>query len=642
MRQRPDRYTTLSLALLLSLSCGLAAAYAADEKPARTPVDLDAEFWRKYRAWVEQAEPTIPAEFKNDKALADEFARGFREGAASWIRKPEAKRYDGYSEDPVERARASGRLDGFVEAAKYHFRFVAVIAKRIADDPDLRVKRATDVMRVVFEQRYLYDSKPRVKLTDYHPDLATALIERGADPNAPTQDLDKTRPLHLALKAERPALVKLILKRGAKPNATDARGWTPMHEVEDDESFAALLEHGADVTRADKTGRTPLLFHAFLVGFDPNALKRAAKMIEHGADATAADEDGRTPLHHAGNGKMVDLLVKHGARVDARTKTGDTPLHTAASASTVQALVRHGGDVHARNDAGDTPLNAMIHQDRYRGAGAIAALMAHGARLDAKNKQGRRPIDHPILSRVPQYVQRTGIAPTYPWIRTVTSFERRVPVPFDEIRLSNGIEYLSNIAGVNIYRDWEGMGVESDTRITLQSPGMPIKEALTAVLDQAAKGKLAWQVDHYGIVLISTPARLKGMQPNVPAKPNAKSGRTPKDTDAGQVVGQSAFNDPAPTAFESNRLQNVLTFISKAANRPVHADWPALEKLDVGRETPVTLYLSNVPARRVAELIVHQVAGERALARVRGGSLYISTPAGMADFIKKQSAESSD
>jgi uncharacterized protein len=88
-----------------------------------------------------------------------------------------------------------------------------------------------------------------------HPEVATALLDRGADVNARSTNAMKNTPLHAAAAGGNIELVRLLLERGADANATQEGGWTALHAATQSgnrEMVELLLAHGAHVnTRAD-------------------------------------------------------------------------------------------------------------------------------------------------------------------------------------------------------------------------------------------------------------------------------------------------------------------------------------------------------------------------------------------------------
>jgi ankyrin repeat protein len=103
--------------------------------------------------------------------------------------------------------------------------------------------------------------------------------------------------LHFAARAGFGRVVDALLGRGAKINANDEYGRTPLH--------AAIIEGNVTISRA---------------------------LIARGADINAKDCDGRTPLHMAiekGSGAIARALIERGADIKATTRSGETPLDLA-------------------------------------------------------------------------------------------------------------------------------------------------------------------------------------------------------------------------------------------------------------------------------------------------------------------------
>jgi ankyrin repeat protein len=212
-----------------------------------------------------------------------------------------------------------------------------------------------------------------------HYDVASLLLDRGANPNIPDQSgmaaLYALVDMHtLAGMQGRPTpklvdqidtvgLLRKLIAKGADPNARLGRplfgrhhgsgdpvlgeGTTPLLRAAkaiDTELMAALLDGGADAFAAKGDGLTALMLVA--AGQVPRnlALSPAAAservivaarlLLERGVDVNAFNRAGQTALHIAaerGSDVLVQFLADHGAEPDVRDRQGRTPLELASS-----------------------------------------------------------------------------------------------------------------------------------------------------------------------------------------------------------------------------------------------------------------------------------------------------------------------
>jgi uncharacterized protein len=250
-------------------------------------------------------------------------------------------------------------------------------------------------------------------------EAATLLLDAGANVNA-IELWGQQSALMWAAAQKQPAMIKLLLARGADVNAHGAvRNWerkvireprpkdmnqggfTPLLYAAREgciECAKELVAGGADLDLHDPHRVTPLIMALLNLHFD-----FAAYLIEAGADVNKWDLYGRSPLYMAadtstlpvmGNGAMVvlpsadqltavdvaRLLLAKGANVNAQLKRrppyrnvpqdrggdsilsfGATPLLRAARAGDtpmVQLLLEHGALVDLPSNQGVTPLMA--------------------------------------------------------------------------------------------------------------------------------------------------------------------------------------------------------------------------------------------------------------------------------------------
>jgi ankyrin repeat protein len=91
--------------------------------------------------------------------------------------------------------------------------------------------------------------------------MARILLDRGANPDAVSRNPMALRPLHSASVSPAPAIVTMLLEYGAQVNAKQHGGWTPLHAAAfngDLPMAKNLIAHGADPQAASDDGKTPL------------------------------------------------------------------------------------------------------------------------------------------------------------------------------------------------------------------------------------------------------------------------------------------------------------------------------------------------------------------------------------------------
>jgi ankyrin repeat protein len=143
----------------------------------------------------------------------------------------------------------------------------------------------------------------------YRKDFST--LERLSHADVNIKDQDGRTPLMHAVLAEdtEPAVVKLLVARGADVNATDAKQkWSPLHFAARDDKEAivrSLLEAGAAVDAADVFGNTPLWETVMSSTPSPSV---ARELLKHGADPYRKNNDGVAPIDTARRTGRVELL----------------------------------------------------------------------------------------------------------------------------------------------------------------------------------------------------------------------------------------------------------------------------------------------------------------------------------------------
>lgn len=169
-------------------------------------------------------------------------------------------------------------------------------------------------------------------------DVAKGLIDAGANLESIGEPAD-SHPLHVAARADQAKIAALLLDRGAKVDAFDGEGRTPLMVAVVYARIGvakALLSHGADVMARDSIYGDTVLHYA--VGNDEEIVKEIVSLLlSSGADVNAkSTTGGQTPLFYAAiHGKldMVKLLAASGADLSVVDKKGDTALERANDAA---------------------------------------------------------------------------------------------------------------------------------------------------------------------------------------------------------------------------------------------------------------------------------------------------------------------
>ena len=278
--------------------------------------------------------------------------------------------------------------------------------------------------------RLPYSAAPLHKVVcEGNVDMLDFLVSRcHADFN--TVDSDGSSPVMLAIAHGHVPVLAYLLKKMARVDGANDRGYTALHlavldgqapmldlvlqyrgamqlDARDEEGLTALhwavllgresvtedlLVAGASHTIGDRIAWRPL-HHAAMKG--EMGLVRTL-VTKHGADPTATDRDGRTALHRAvGCGQYAVLRPLLLNSVDKQDKDGNTALHLAArdgSTKIARFLLNNGARADLKNKAGQLP----VHLAAETTTASLMRQLSEGKNaqlLQVKNAQGLRAAD---------------------------------------------------------------------------------------------------------------------------------------------------------------------------------------------------------------------------------------------------------
>ncbi|HPH97328.1 MAG TPA: ankyrin repeat domain-containing protein [Anaerolineaceae bacterium] len=228
--------------------------------------------------------------------------------------------------------------------------------------------------------------------------MARLLLDAGADPNARSHWGDM--PLRSAIEAECPAVVDVLIERGAKwldPSIVNTFASKGMLE-----RVRAALEAGYDVNSKDENSGNSTLLHMAAFGGQPEVVRF---LLERGADVHLRDRTKSTPLLVAHGAECIRLLLEAGAKVNVEDDRKSSPLGQTVSSSNlagIRLLVEAGADINHRDKYGNTPLHYCLYEPNHEQEcmDILNYLIDQGAEVNALNDNKETPMDryrHPDM-----------------------------------------------------------------------------------------------------------------------------------------------------------------------------------------------------------------------------------------------------
>ena len=233
--------------------------------------------------------------------------------------------------------------------------------------------------------------------------LVNIIISHSADVNV--HDNMGNTPLHLSQHIE---VIQELLRAGAKIDAANNHGLTPLYGAKDDKK-ELLIKEGADQFFLKKDDSLTPLHYAIKIGnleMAKEAILRNDKMLY------VADDELKSTLHHAvarnGNNRLdiIELLLNSGVNVNVKDKFGGTPLHYACDKNdleVVKKIVESGANINSKNNEWETPLYVASvsglrdeNRDVYK---LLEFLLDKNANVRAETLDGYTALNPPTFSK---------------------------------------------------------------------------------------------------------------------------------------------------------------------------------------------------------------------------------------------------
>lgn len=269
----------------------------------------------------------------------------------------------------------------------------------LRDRLDAALARNRDAIRAILEEFNV----PLVQCADCV--VSGSLPSHGPYPEPPPyRDTPVSDPRELALMQQR-------VGTGASPDEE----MQSAIKANDPARVAWLLRNGARPDALDTQGRTPLQQAIRL-----RQLAVGAALLDGGAQLEARDGDGWTALMTAlwvGDSETADWLLTRKPRLDVQSKDGWTPLTVAirnGDESLVARLLDAGADPRAVNPAGFTALMFAVVADLPK---TVDRLIVEGVPVDHANKAGVTALMLAVAAHKPELVRKLIAAGANPALR---------------------------------------------------------------------------------------------------------------------------------------------------------------------------------------------------------------------------------
>ena len=229
----------------------------------------------------------------------------------------------------------------------------------------------------------------RISIVAGYEDIATILLEKGANPNHYKEKSGSI--LWLCLENGYFELAEKLLSCGAEIDVRDEKGWTILiyaayNGLEKIVDF--LLEHNASVNIRNNDG-----WSAIVGAYAMNKISIVEKLKNHGAKFNEKYSQAAL-LNSAVNGhlQIAKLLVEQGVNPNISDKNHGSLLHIATlkrDYDFIQSLLEKGANPNIKDNDGNPPIDELARNGCDE---LIKLFVQHGADVNLTNNNNQTPI----------------------------------------------------------------------------------------------------------------------------------------------------------------------------------------------------------------------------------------------------------
>ncbi|MEI0794733.1 ankyrin repeat domain-containing protein [Brachyspira pilosicoli] len=197
-------------------------------------------------------------------------------------------------------------------------------------------------------------------------------------------------------------ILKLFEKYNPDFNVSDNYGSNVFFFTRKKETVNYFLQHGADINKKNKSGRTPLIQHSLAY----ENQEHVKFLLEKGADINAQDNEGVTTLMFAvqtDKVQIIDICLSENADINIKDNEGKTALfHTISSfgvLENVKAMTEDMFGDHAKTDYIKDYMNQKKMEETDRAIRLIKLLVSNGADINTQDNKGNTLLMYAIELR---------------------------------------------------------------------------------------------------------------------------------------------------------------------------------------------------------------------------------------------------